>query len=413
MVDPVCAGLQVYAVGGWVRDRLLGLPAADRDWVVIGSCAEEMLARGFIPVTAPFPVFLHPHTREEYALARRERKSGTGYLGFVPVFTPETTLEEDLARRDLTINTMAMGDDGSLVDPFGGVEDLQQRWLRHVSPAFAEDPLRVLRVARFYAVLAPYGFRVASETLVLLRALVESGEISSLTPERVWRETEKALGAVRPSLYFQLLHQCGALAVLFPELAALIGQHQPAQYHPEGDAWCHTLEVLDRAAQLSGDPVVRFAALLHDVGKGTTPAALLPHHYGHEERGPMLVDALSMRLRVPGRYRNLARLTARWHLLYHQADELRPGRLVRLLTDLKAWHDAQGFERFLLACRADRDEQRRGTSTNPEQRLRTALQVCRDVDTAGLQQRGYVGKQFGEAVRELRTRAVMAMDQRL
>jgi tRNA nucleotidyltransferase (CCA-adding enzyme) len=300
-----------------------------------------------------FPVFLHPRTKDEYALARTERKTAPGYRGFVVHADPSVTLEEDLRRRDLTINALARSAEGTLIDPFGGLADVQARVLRHCSPAFAEDPVRILRVARFAARFAPLGFRVADETLDLMRAMVAAGEVDALVPERVWQELSKALGETRPSRFFEVLRACGALARLLPELDRLWGVPQPEKWHPEIDTGVHAMLVLDMAAQLSPDPEVRFAALCHDLGKGTTPAAIWPSHHGHEERSVTLLEAVCDRLRVPNRHRALARITARYHGLVHTVEELRPATIFDLLERTDAFRRPERFRQMLTACEAD------------------------------------------------------------
>ncbi len=345
--------MKMYKVGGCVRDRLLGLPVKDRDWVVVGATPEEMIARGFRQVGRDFPVFLHPETHEEYALARTERKTGPGYHGFSVHAAPDVTLEDDLRRRDLTINAMAETEDGEIIDPFGGRRDLEARLLRHVSPAFAEDPVRILRVARLAARYAGLGFRVADETLALMRQMVDEGEVDALVPERVWSETERALGEDRPSRYFAVLRECGALARLFPEIDRLFGVPQPPEHHPEVDTGVHTLLVVDQAARLSPETVVRFAALVHDLGKGTTPREEWPRHVDHEARGVPLVEALCQRLKVPRSFRELAVLVTRYHLHFHRAAELRPATLLDTLEVLDAFRRPQRFEHWLQACEAD------------------------------------------------------------
>lgn len=345
--------MQVYLVGGAVRDRLLGLPIKERDWVVVGGTREELLRRRFREVGRDFPVFLHPETQEEYALARRERKVAAGYRGFSVEFGPEVTLEEDLGRRDLTINAIAQAEDGTLVDPFGGLGDLNARALRHVSAAFLEDPVRVLRAARFAARFAPLGFAIAPETLELMRAMVERGEVDALVAERVWQETEKALREPKASAFFSTLRHCGALSVIFPELERLYGVPQPAQWHPEIDSGVHTLMVLDQAALLSTDTRVRFAALVHDLGKGNTPPAEWPSHRGHEERSAELIEALCARLRIPAEYRELALIVARYHGNIHRAFELRPNTVLEILEKADAFRRPERFEQALLACEAD------------------------------------------------------------
>lgn len=402
--------MQIYQVGGAVRDQLLGLPVQDRDWVVVGATPEEMLARGYRQVGKDFPVFLHPETREEYALARTERKTGPGYKGFSFHAAPDVTLEQDLARRDLTINAMALDARGGLVDPYQGQADLNNRLLRHVSPAFAEDPVRILRVARFYARFAPLGFRIAAETLSLMRRMVAEGEVDALVPERVWQETQRALGEAQPRAFFQALRDCGALDPIFPELAALFGVPQRADYHPEVDTGLHTLMVLDQACQLSAEPRVRFAALLHDLGKGATPASEWPSHKGHEGRSLPLVKQLCRRLRVPNDYRDLALLVARYHGNCHRAAELRPATLLDTLQGLDAFRRPGRFEEVLLACAADY----RGR-TGFEERdypqaeiLRRAWQAAQEVDAAALAQQGLAGEQLGQHLRQLRCQAIAA-----
>ena len=345
--------MQVYLVGGAVRDALLGLAVKERDWVVVGGTREELLRLKYREVGRDFPVFLHPDTHEEHALARLERKVAPGYRGFAVEFGPEVTLEEDLARRDLTINAIARSADGTLIDPFGGQRDLAARVLRHVSPAFSEDPVRVLRVARFAARFAPLGFQVAPDTLALMRAMVERREVEALVPERVWQETEKALREPRTSEFFRVLRACGALQPIYPEIDALFGVPQPAQWHPEIDTGVHTLMVLDQAAALSAEPTVRFAALVHDLGKGTTPRQEWPSHRGHEERSVALIEALAQRLRLPGEYRDLGVIVARYHGIVHRAFELKPKTILEFMEHADAFRRPERFAAALLACEAD------------------------------------------------------------
>ena len=356
--------MQVYLVGGAVRDALLGLTVKERDWVVVGGTREELLRLNYREVGRDFPVFLHPETHEEHALARLERKVGPGYRGFSVDFGPEVTLEEDLARRDLTINAIAQSADGTLVDPFGGRRDLSARVLRHVSAAFVEDPVRVLRVARFAARFAPLGFQVAPETLALMRAMVERGEIHALVPERVWQETEKALREPKAAEFFKVLRECGALQPVYPEIDALFGVPQPAQWHPEIDTGVHTLMVLEQAALLSSDPLVRFAALVHDLGKATTPRDEWPSHRGHEERSVSLIEALSLRLRLPGEYRDLGVIVARYHGIVHRAFELKPKTILEFMERADAFRRPERFAQALLACEAD-SRGRTGLETVP------------------------------------------------
>ena len=400
--------MKVYMVGGAVRDRLLGLPVTDRDWVVVGATPEEMLAKGFLPVGKDFPVFLHPETHEEYALARTERKVAPGYTGFTFHAAPEVTLEQDLARRDLTINAMAMTPDGELIDPYGGRRDLEQRILRHVSPAFVEDPVRILRVARFAARLAPWGFRVAPETLELMRRMVESGEVDALVPERVWAELKRALGEAKPSPFFEVLRRCGALQVIFPEIDRLFGVPQPEKHHPEVDVGIHTLLVVDQAARLTPDLEVRFAALVHDLGKGTTPREEWPRHVGHEERGVPLVDALCRRLRVPARFRELAILVTRYHLYFHRAGELRCTTMLELFHKLDAFRRPGRFEQFLLACEADSRGRYGYEERKPPQLgiLRSAFEAAAAVKPSALVEEGLRGAAIGEALRRRRLAAM-------
>jgi tRNA nucleotidyltransferase (CCA-adding enzyme) len=345
--------MQVYLVGGAVRDALLGVPVKEQDWVVVGGTREELLRLNYREVGRDFPVFLHPKTHEEYALARLERKVSPGYRGFAVEFGPEVTLEEDLARRDLTINAIARSADGTLFDPYDGRRDLEARVLRHVSPAFVEDPVRVLRVARFAARFAPLGFHVAPETMELMRAMVERREVDALVPERVWQETEKTLREPKASEFFQVLRACGALEAVYPELDALFGVPQPAQWHPEIDTGVHTLMVLDQAALLSPEPQVRFAALVHDLGKGTTPREEWPSHRGHEERSVALIGTLADRLRLPGEYRDLAVIVARHHGIVHRAFELKPNTILEFMERADAFRRPERFAQALLACEAD------------------------------------------------------------
>ena len=345
--------MKTYLVGGAVRDRLLGRPVTEQDYVVVGATPDDLVALGLRPVGKDFPVFLHPRTGEQYALARTERKTGPGYHGFETRFAPDVTLEEDLARRDLTINAMASDDDGNIVDPYGGRRDLEARLLRHVSPAFVEDPLRVLRVARFASRFAGLGFTVAPATLELMRSIAASGELTALVPERVWVETERALGEQQPAVYFEVLRACGALEVVFPEIAALFGVPQPENWHPEIDTGLHTMQVLEVAAQMSRDTTVRFAALVHDLGKGLTPRAEWPSHVGHEAAGAALIEKLCARLRTPNDHRELAVLVARHHAKVHRVAELRPGTLLDLLEQTDAFRRGERFERMLVACEAD------------------------------------------------------------
>lgn len=345
--------MQVYLVGGAVRDALLGRPVAERDWVVVGATPAELEARGFLPVGRDFPVFLHPETREEHALARLERKTGPGYRGFVTEFAPSVTLEDDLRRRDLTINAIARSADGTLVDPHGGRRDLEARVLRHVSEAFVEDPVRILRVARFAARFAPLGFTVAPETMVLMRSMVDSGEVDALVPERVWKEMERALGEPRPEVFVQVLRECGALGVLLPEVDVLFGVPQPEKHHPEVDTGVHVLLALRCAADRGASVAVRFAVLVHDVGKGRTPPEHWPKHHGHEGAGLAPLESLCERLRVPNEPRELARLVTKFHTHVHRALELRPTTVLELLEASDAFRRPERFAGLLEACECD------------------------------------------------------------
>jgi len=372
--------MQVYLVGGAVRDALLGLPVKERDWVVVGGTREELLRLRYREVGRDFPVFLHPDSHEEYALARLERKVAPGYRGFTVEFGPGVTLEEDLARRDLTINAMAERGDGTLLDPYGGQRDLESRVLRHVSPAFIEDPVRVLRVARFAARFAPLGFRVAPETSALMHEMVERDELAALVAERVWQETEKALRESAAAVFFHVLRECGALKVVYPEIDALFGVPQPAKWHPEIDTGVHTLMVLDQAAVLSSDPKVRFAALVHDLGKGTTAHEEWPSHRGHEERSVALIEALSARLRLPAEYRELSIIVARYHGNVHRAFELKPKTILDMLEKTDAIRRPQRFAQALLACEADsRGRLNLESAAYPQ---REYLQAARDAAAA-------------------------------
>ncbi len=345
--------MKIYLVGGAVRDRLLGQPVGDRDWVVVGANAETLHARGYKNVGKEFPVFLHPETGEEYALARTERKTGPGYHGFEFHVGANVTLEEDLARRDLTINAMAEDAQGTLVDPYGGREDLAARRLRHVSPAFREDPVRILRVARFAARYTPLGFSVAPETLAVMRDMVSAGEADHLVPERVWQELARACAEPCPEAFVEVLRECDALARIMPEVDALFGVPQPARWHPEIDTGTHLLLALAAAARAHEAPATVFAVLVHDLGKGVTPEHLLPRHRGHEARGVPLVRALCDRLGAPRAWRELALAVTREHLNVHRALELKPSTVIRLLTAVDAWRRPERFGRFVAACRAD------------------------------------------------------------
>jgi tRNA nucleotidyltransferase (CCA-adding enzyme) len=404
------AGLQAYVVGGTVRDRLLGRAVNDRDWVVVGATPQQMLDAGFRLVGRDFPVFLHPQTQEEFALARSERKSAPGYRGFIVHADPSVTLEQDLARRDLTINAMALRPDGTLIDPFGGQRDLRLRVLRHVSAAFAEDPVRILRVARFAARFAD--FTVAPQTLALMRAMVDAGEAQALVAERVWQELARGLMEPRPSRMFELLRDCGALQVLLPEVHRLWGVPQPAQHHPEIDTGVHLMMVLDQAARLQAPLPVRFACLCHDLGKGDTPADQWPRHLGHEQRSVRRVRALCQRWKVPAECRELAELAAREHGHVHASLGLEAAAMLRLLGRCDALRRPQRFADLLLACECDA-RGRLGFDDAPypqRDRLLQALAFVRAVDTQAVAQplldAGRSGQAIGRAVDAARLEAL-------
>ena len=397
--------MEIYLVGGAVRDKLLGKPGKDNDWVVVGSTPQEMEIQNFMPVGKDFPVFLHPETKEEYALARTESKTGKGYKGFTFNTSKDVTLEEDLARRDLTINAIAEDKAGSLIDPFNGREDLENRILRHVSPAFVEDPLRVLRVARF---AAHFGFRIAPETMALMQKISVSGELEALVSERVWSELERAMGETYPSRFILALRACHALAILFPEIDRLFGIPQPKKYHPEIDTGIHTLMTLNQAARLSEDPQIRFSALVHDLGKGTTAKDKLPGHRGHEERGVKLIEKLCARYRAPNQYRDLAIQVSRHHLTCHRIEEMRIDTILKKLESMDAFRRPERFDQFLICCEADA----RGR-TGFEDRaypqagyFKKALDAANSIDTEALNQQGLIGKSMADAIREERLNSI-------
>ena len=402
--------MQIYKVGGAVRDRLLGRPISEVDWVVVGASAEQMLELGYRPVGADFPVFLHPQTGEEYALARTERKSGHGYGGFTFHASPDVTLEQDLIRRDLTVNAMAEDDQGNLIDPYNGQQDLQARILRHVSPAFAEDPLRVLRVARFAARYAPLGFGVAPETLALMRQLAESGELAHLTAERSWKEISRALMEPRPDVFVQVLRDCGALAALLPEVDDLFGVPQPQAHHPEIDTGEHVLSVLRQCAEHDQPLNVRWASLLHDVGKGLTPEDQWPRHIAHEQKGLRLIQAINERCKAPRDCAELAMLVGEFHTHGHRALELRPSTLLELLQRFDVFRRPQRFAEFVAACEMDA----RGR-LGLEQReypqgayLLGAAEAARQVPVKPLLEKGFKGAELGEALSRARLQALKA-----
>ena len=399
--------MQIYLVGGAVRDQHLNLPVGEQDWCVVGATPDEMLAAGYKPVGKDFPVFLHPGNGEEYALARTERKTAPGYRGFAFDTSPDVSIEEDLSRRDLTINAMAMDSDGRLIDPYGGKNDLQARVLRHVSDAFVEDPVRILRVAKFAARFASLGFSVAAETMQLMRAMVSGGEVDALVPDRVWKETEAALSGNSARVYFETLRSCGGLEKLFPEVERLFGVPQPEKWHPEIDTGLHTMMVLDQAERLSDDISVRFAALTHDLGKGTTPKSKLPRHPGHELHGCKLIRALCERLPVPNRCRDLALLVAEFHTHCHRAAELRDQTVVKVLERTDAFRRPERFENFLLTCEADaRGRTGLEDRAYPQANLfREAFAAAAAIDAATIAKRSD-GKSIAAAIRKARIEAV-------
>ena len=415
--------MQIYMVGGAVRDRLLGLPVQDHDWVVVGATPEQMVAQGYLPVGKDFPVFLHPDSREEYALARTERKSGRGYKGFTVFTSPDVTLEEDLARRDLTINSIAacadwtsaggkLGSKVDLIDPFGGQRDLQAKVLRHVTDAFREDPVRILRLARFAARF--HDFSIAPETMALLREMVADGEADHLVPERVWQELSRGLMEAHPARMFEVLRECGALAVVLPELNRLWGVPQRAEYHPEVDTGVHVMMVLQMAARLGASLPVRWACLMHDLGKGTTPTDVLPRHIGHEQRSSKLLRTVGQRLRVPTDCTELADVVAREHGNIHRSGDLNAAALVRLLERCDAFRKPARFADALLACECDaRGRLGMEEDAYPQRpHLLAALAAAQGVDTASVAQaavdRGARGDAIGKAVATARAQAVQA-----
>jgi len=400
--------MQIYLVGGAVRDQLLGLEVNERDYLVVGASEDEMLGKGFRKVGKDFPVFLHPDTHEEYALARTERKKGTGYYGFEVNAAKTVTLEEDLKRRDLTINAMAMDEQGQLIDPYGGATDLQNRILRHISPAFAEDPLRVLRVARFHARFAHLGFKVADETLALMQQLASSGELETLPAERVWQETHKALCTESPQVYFETLRACGGLKYWFREVDVLWGIPNPPRWHPEIDTGIHTMMVLQQAARLSPDAETRFAALCHDLGKGATPKEKWPSHPGHEKAGVALVGSLCRRLKTPKSFQQLAALASEYHLHLHRLEELRPKTILKVLNNTDAFRKPERFRQFLLVCEAD-FRGRTGFEDRPypqRQIMLKALTQCQKISGKTFAEHGLEGPAIRQAVEQKRQEAI-------
>lgn len=401
--------MEIYLVGGAVRDKLLGLPVKERDWVVIGETPESMVKQGFRPVGKDFPVFLHPKTHEEYALARTERKTAPGYKGFTVHAAPDVSLEQDLIRRDLTINAMAMTQEGRLIDPYGGQFDLEQRIFRHISPAFAEDPVRILRVARFAARYGHLGFMLAEDTLVLMRSMAAAGEVDHLVPERIWAELFKALNEKSPSAFFYTLKDCAALDKIFPEINCLFGVPQPEKHHPEIDTGIHAMLCLEQAALLSSTPEVRFAALVHDLGKGVSPKSNWPHHYGHETQGLPILEQMCERLRVPNSFKALAKQVMQYHTHCHRAFELRASTINDMLAALGAYKSPNKLPEFLLACEADA-KGRTGfeNSHYPQAELLSgAAKAAASVDTSSIINGQLQGSKIGEAIRSLRIKAIV------
>jgi tRNA nucleotidyltransferase (CCA-adding enzyme) len=399
--------MQVYLVGGAVRDEQLGISHKERDWCVVGATPDELLGEGYRQVGKDFPVFLHPKTKEEYALARTERKTAPGYHGFAFAFSPDVSIEDDLKRRDLTINAIAKDDDGNLIDPHGGLQDIEQRVLRHVSDAFGEDPVRILRIAKFAARFAELGFSIAGETMALMRRMIEDGEVDALVADRVWKETEEALRGANSRVYFEVLRNCGALERLFPEVDALFGVPQPEKWHPEIDTGLHTMMVLDQAELASKDLEVRFAALTHDLGKGTTREDELPSHPGHEVRGAKLIREMADRLPVPKACRDFGIMVAEFHTHCHRALELRDKTILKVLEKTDAFRRPERFEQFLVACEADA----RGRAGLENRRypqadfLRGAFAAAVAVDVGAIAKE-YEGAKIAAAIQKARKRAV-------
>ncbi|WP_133128274.1 multifunctional CCA addition/repair protein [Legionella nagasakiensis] len=402
--------MKVYLVGGAVRDQLLGLPIKERDWVVVGATPDELIHQGYQQVGRDFPVFLHPKTGEEYALARTERKRAPGYYGFTCVYDINVTLEEDLARRDLTMNAMAMDAQGQLIDPYHGQKDLKDKILRHVSPAFVEDPVRVLRVARFAARFHHLGFRLADETQTLMYSMVKNGELDHLVAERVWQEWQRSLQEKNPDVFITILRSCGALRVILPELDVLFGIPNWRRYHAEVDSGVHSLLVLRAAASLSQDPEIRFAALMHDLGKGSTPMTSWPAQYGHEKRGQEIIKALCQRLRVPADYRKFAVMVCRHHLNIHRFAKLRANTIVAILERTDAFRRPQLFQKLLIVCEADAKGKGKESSEYPEAaRWQEVLTECTKIEAKSLIAEGYRGDAIKSVLHERRVNRVKLM----
>lgn len=403
--------MQIYLVGGAVRDSLLNYPVKERDYVVVGASVQQMIDLGFQQVGKDFPVFLHPQTKEEYALARTERKTASGYTGFEVHATPEVSLEDDLLRRDLTINAIAQDSHGNIIDPYHGQQDIEFKLLRHVSPAFKEDPVRVLRVARFAARYAHLGFTVAPETMQLMTTMVNNGEVDALVAERIWQEMYKALNEHNPEVFLTTLRECGALKTILPELDCLFGIPQPEQHHPEIDTGLHSLMVLQQAVILSKKPGIRFAALIHDLGKGVTPDSEWPSHHGHEEKGVKIIKEICQRLRIPNDYRDLAIVTSRYHLKVHRAFDLKTTTLLKTLEGLDAFRKNDRFEDFLLACEADAKGRKGHEHSDYPQAdyFRQACEQAKKIDISPLKKQQLKGMEMADAIRQLRLQAIQSL----
>lgn len=405
--------MQIFLVGGAVRDELLNYPSIEKDWLVVGARAQDLLDRGYLAVGKDFPVFLHPESKEEYALARTERKTGPGYRGFATNADPSVTIEQDLLRRDLTINAIAKNASGELIDPYGGARDIENKWLRHISPAFAEDPVRILRVARFAARYAHLGFTVHPSTMALMQHMVDHDEVDHLVPERIWKELSRALGEQNPQVFIQVLRDCGALACIMLEIDNLFGVPQRAEHHPEVDCGIHTLLTLKRGSELSTQIAVRFSCLTHDLGKAQTPRDILPRHIGHEHRSEDLVKALCQRLKIPNEIQSLALLTAKYHTQCHRAFELKPSSILKLLEALDAFRKPQRVENFVLCCQADA-QGRTGFESKPYPQaayLQQAFASCQKISAKLFLAQGLQGKQLGTALRAARIEALRELRQ--
>jgi tRNA nucleotidyltransferase (CCA-adding enzyme) len=402
--------MKIYQVGGSIRDKLLGLPISDRDWLVVGSTPDEMFSLGYKAIGSDFPVFLHPDTHEEYALARTERKTSPGYKGFSFHAAEDVTLEQDLLRRDLTINAIAEDENGKLIDPHSGKADLDNKILRHVSPAFVEDPLRVLRIARF---AARFNFAIAPETMEIMKDISESGELAALVPERIWAELDKTFGYSYASRFFNVLRECNALKQVFPEIDSLFGVPQPENHHPEIDTGVHTMMVLDQAIKLSEEKTVRFAALVHDLGKATTPKDILPKHKGHEERGVKIVKAFCSRLKIPNRYRDLAIIVCRYHLICHTINELRAETVVKKLEAMDAFRRPDRFDQFLIACEADAKGRTGFTDREYPQanQFRKYFETAQNINMQTVITNEMDGPEIAKAVHQLRINAIIESTQ--